>query len=79
MATKNIKTLPTKSKSKSKPKPKSKLKDTSNLIRINLRILKSLNEKIKKLALKQGVSMSEMISNLIKNYINNQSILENKN
>jgi hypothetical protein len=75
MATKNIKKLPTKSKSK----PKAKLKDTSNLIRINLRILKSLNGKIKKLALKEGVSMSEMISNLIKNYINNQSILESKN
>lgn len=75
MATKNIKKLPTKSKSK----PKSKLKDTSNLIRINLRILKSLNGKIKKLALKQGVSMSEMISSVMKNYLNKPSVAENKN
>ena len=76
MATKSIKKLPTKSKSKSNPK--SKLKDTSNLIRINLRILKSLNEKMKKSALKQGVSMSEMISSIMKNYLNKPSVTENK-
>lgn len=77
MAAKNTKKLITKSKSKSKSK--SKLKDISNLIRVNLRLTKSVHGKIKKLALKQEVSINEMISDLIKNYINNPSVLENKN
>ncbi|MGI9215026.1 MAG: hypothetical protein ACR2HS_05200 [Gammaproteobacteria bacterium] len=74
MASKIIKKLTT-NKSKSKPKSDK----VSNLIRININIPKSLHAKIKKFALNQEVTMSKAISGLIKEYLNNQAAMINKN
>lgn len=75
MASKIIKKL-TINKSKSKPKSDK----VSNLIRININIPKSLHAKIKKFALNQEVTMSKAISDLIKEYLNNQAAaMINKN
>lgn len=74
MASKIIKKLTT-NKSKSKPKSDK----VSNLIRININIPKSLHAKIKKFALNQEVTMSKAISDLIKEYLNKQAAMINKN
>lgn len=61
----------------SKSKKSIKTVNQSNSIRTNIKMIRSLHSKVKQFVLKHNVTMSEMITSAIKEYIKNFTVETN--